>query len=241
MRSKLLLLIALILIGVTAYPVDAGAVESKEGENASNPLAAVNNTDFRWQYFDLDGAYMVTPKLKLKYELHYWNTDVTGKSRSNWESFRLKPIYFLKDGPLGSWKYRLAVGFDWILDFGNEDRGIGSGSDQIAPFVGFAFMSGKGMVLIPLVQHFMEYSGPTVNTTAFRLIALQKLPKQFWVKLDAKVPVDWEHDDAIPATVEVQLGKMFDKQFGAYVDLLAGVGNDRPYDWGAGVGLRVNY
>jgi hypothetical protein len=24
-------------------------------ENASNPLAAVNNTDVRWQYFDLDG------------------------------------------------------------------------------------------------------------------------------------------------------------------------------------------
>ena len=46
-------------------------------ENASNPLAAVSNTDLRAQYFDLDGsdrtdywvdgAYMVTPKLKLKY------------------------------------------------------------------------------------------------------------------------------------------------------------------------------
>jgi hypothetical protein len=49
--------------------------------NASNPLASVNNTDLRWQHFDLggsdrndfyvDGAYMLTPKLKLKYELHY--------------------------------------------------------------------------------------------------------------------------------------------------------------------------
>lgn len=60
-------------------------------ENASNPLAAVNNTDIRLQYFDLDGperwdfwvadgAYMLTPKLKLKYELHYCDTDVTGSS-----------------------------------------------------------------------------------------------------------------------------------------------------------------
>jgi hypothetical protein len=27
-----------------------------EGENASNPLAKVKNTDFRWQHLDLDGA-----------------------------------------------------------------------------------------------------------------------------------------------------------------------------------------
>ena len=64
------------------------------GENASNPLAAVNNTDVRVQYFDLDGperydffvvdgAYMLTPKLKFKYELHYWDTDVTGRSESD--------------------------------------------------------------------------------------------------------------------------------------------------------------
>ena len=76
------------------------------GENASNPLAALSNTDVRLQYFDLegsaerydfwlvDGAYMLTPKLKLKYELHYWDTDVTGSSESDWESLHLKPIYF---------------------------------------------------------------------------------------------------------------------------------------------------
>ena len=43
------------------------------GENASNPLAAVNNTDLRVQYFDLDdadrtdywvdGAYMLIPAM----------------------------------------------------------------------------------------------------------------------------------------------------------------------------------
>ena len=61
-------------------------------ENASNPLAAVTNTDLRAQYFDLDGperrdyyvdgADMLTPNLKLKYELHHWDTDVTGPVRT---------------------------------------------------------------------------------------------------------------------------------------------------------------
>ena len=74
-------------------------------ENASNPLAAVNNTDVRLQYFDLDGsseryelwadgAYMLNPKLKLKYELHYWDTDVIGTRERGLETLHVKPIYF---------------------------------------------------------------------------------------------------------------------------------------------------
>ena len=102
-------------------------------------------------------------------------------------------------------------------------------------------MSEKGLVLVPLVQHFVEYDGPDVNMTAIRLIAIQPLPNKFWGKLDAKVPFDWEHDNAIPATVEVQLGKTFVPGFGACVDGLLGIGGDRPYDWGVGVGVRFNY
>jgi hypothetical protein len=74
-----------------------------------------------------------------------------------------------------------------------------------------------------------------------RLIAIQSLPNNYWAKLDAVIPVDWENDKAIPATIDMQLGKMFSPSFGSYVDLRAGVGTDRPYDWGVGVGIRFNY
>ena len=77
--------------------------------------------------------------------------------------------------------------------------------------------------------------------SAFRLIAIQPLPNKFWGKLDAKIPVDWEHDNAIPASAEVQLGRMFTPSFGIYVDGLFGIGGDRPYDWGVGLGVRFNY
>lgn len=241
---KTLSVYALVLMLVSGISHAYGA------ENASNPLAAVNNTDVRWQYFDLDGperndlwfdgSYMLTPKLKLKYELHYWDTDVTGSSENDWESLHLKPIYFPKQGEWGAWKYKLAIGAEWIVDFGNEDKGIGSGSDQIAPLVGVALVRG-GTVLVPLVQHFVEYDGPDVNQTSFRLIAIQSLPNNFWGKLDAKIPVDWEHDNAIPASFEVQLGKMFTPSFGTYLDGLFGIGGDKPYDWGVGVGMRFNY
>jgi hypothetical protein len=131
---------------------------------------------------------MLAPKLKLKYELHYWDTDVTGSSERDWESLHLKPIYFPKQGQWGAWKYKLAIGGEWIVDFGNEDKGIGSGSDQIAPLVGVALVRG-GTVIVPLVQHYVEYNGPEVNQTSIRLIAIQSLPNNFWGKLDAKIPV----------------------------------------------------
>lgn len=221
------------------------------GENASNPLAAINNTDLRVQFFDLensdrfdyyvDGAYMLTPQLKLKYEIHYWDSDVTGSNENDWESLHLKPIYFPKSwtGDWGTWKYKWAVGGELIVDAGNQDKGIGSGSDQIAPLVGIALTRGD-TVLVPLVQHFVEYSGPDVNQTALRLIAIQSLPSDFWGKLDAKVPLDWENE-TVSAMVEAQIGKMFTPSFGTYVDGLIGIGTDRPYDWGVGVGIRFNY
>ena len=85
-----------------------------------------------------------------------------------------------------------------------------------------------------------EYDGPDVNQTSIRLIAIQSLPNDFWGKLDAKIPLDWEND-IIPATAELQLGKMFTPSFGTYVDGLIGIGSDRPYDWGVGLGVRFNY
>ena len=241
MRSSVTLFVAVAVVPLHCW-----------ADNASNPLAAVNNIDLRAQYFDLggperkdyyvDGAYMVTPKLKLKYELHYWDTDVTGSSESGWESFVLKPIYFPEQwaGQWGGWKYKVAVGGDLIIDFGNEDQGIGSGSDQVAPLIGVS-MARDNTVVVPLLQHFVEFDGPDVNQTSFRLIAIQSLPNKSWGKLDAKVPVDWENDNEIPASLELQLGRMFSKSFGAYLDGLVGVGGDRPYDWGMGAGLRFTF
>ena len=140
---------------------------------------------------------------------------------------------------MGVWKYKLAIGTELTVDFGNEDEGIGSGSDQIAPLVGFAFVKGN-TVLVPIVQHYVEYDGPDVNQTSVRLIAVQSLPNNFWGKLDAKLPFDWENN-AVPASAEVQLGKMFNPSFGVYLDGLFGIGNDRPYEVGVGLGIRLTY
>ncbi len=50
-----------------------------------------------------------------------------------------------------------AIGGDWIVEFDDEDKGIGVGADQIAPLAGVAFSHfTSGLVLIPLAQHFVS-------------------------------------------------------------------------------------
>jgi hypothetical protein len=146
----------------------------------------------------------------------------------------------------------VAAGLEWILEFdapqsqnGCPENTVlcyspGTGSDQIAPLLGLSLVAPGGTVLVPLVQQFWSYNGAKVNMTAVRLIAIQALPKAYWAKLDAAIPFDWEND-LVPASAEVQLGKMFKPSLGAYFDLMAGLGKDKPYDWGYGLGVRFNY
>ncbi len=222
-------------------------------ENASNPLAAVNNTDLRYQYFDqgtsdrqdafIDGAYMIRPDLKFKYALHYNSTDATGTRYRDFEKVSLKLIHFPIQKRINDvWGIRAAVGLEWILDFGDPTKGIGVGSDQLAPFVGFALANSRtGMTIIPLLQHFASYNGPTdVNQTSLRVIALQPFGEGFWAKLDLKLPYDWTNE-SWPASAELQIGRNIRPGLALYGDFLVGLGSDRIYDKALGVGLRFNY
>ena len=243
--------VAALFLGLACLLPTTGAL----AENASNPLAKVKNTDLRYQYFDLDdgrindafidGAFMAHDTLKIKYELHYWETDLSGSSETGLESSTIKAIYFPYETKVEGRPYvgyRVALGLDWIVDLSDDDKeAIGSGSDVLGPFAGIAMAYESGLTFIPLIQYFTEYDGDPVDQIALRVITLQPLPEKKWLKLDAKLPVDRENDNAIPATVEVQLGKTFREGLGAYVDLLAGVGSDRPYNWGLGAGVRFSY
>jgi len=259
---SLLGILIIALIPATASAQEAGDEDSFDldgpelsgsSENASNPLAAVNNTDLRWQYSDLttnearlndyfiDGAVMLNPKLKLKYELHYWDTNISGSSQSDWESALVKLIYFPRQGVFsGGTKYRVAVGIDYIHDLGDLTKGIGFGADQVGPFAGLALSLESGLTVIPLLQHFTSISGVDINITAVRLIALQSFRTAWWWKIDAKIPYDWENK-TVPAEAEFQLGKNISDGVALYADGRFGLGSDRLYDWGLGLGLRFNY
>jgi hypothetical protein len=72
------------------------------------------------------------------------------------------------------------------------------------------------------------------------LIALQSFKTTWWLKADAKVPYDWENE-TVPATAEFQLGNNISNSKAVYVEGLIGLGSDRLYDWGVGLGFRFKY
>jgi len=227
--------------------------KSGSGADASNPLSSASNLDLRVEYFDLDGSsyrldlntkgsVVVHPRIKFSFETHYWITEVTGNSENDMETVRLKPIFFLHDAVLdNSWKMRVAAGFEWIIDFDNTNRGIGSGADQLAPLFGLAFNnSDTGLTLIPLVQHFESYDGNDVSNTTFRFILLQPMPESTWVRVDIKAPFDWENNTE-PLSAELELGKMITSSWGVYLTTQVGIGDDRPFDWSLGPAVRFRF
>jgi len=146
------------------------------GAAGSNPLSSVNKIDLTWNYTDSDsgetndfaveGSFMISPKVKLLYEVHYLETNITGTSENDWSSVNIKPVYFIKDAKINEdWAMRMAAGVELIIDFDNSAKGIGTGSDQIAPLFGFAFSRpASGTVLIPLIQHFTSLRATGVNS-----------------------------------------------------------------------------
>ena len=236
---------------LTILIVPVGAVCAAEAENASNPLAKASNTDIRWQRLEgsgfsindlfVDGAFMATDNLKIKYELHYWDLDAGSSGENGLSSAVVKGIYFPFEGKNENFGYRIAMGVDWVVDLADEGSALGVGADQLAPFFGVALASSKGTSLIPLIQHFVSYNGEDISTTALRVIGMQPLPKNMWLKLDAKMSIEWKNSNAMPSSAEVQIGKNVNQRISIYTDLLAGIGHDRLYDWGVGVGLRFKY
>ncbi len=224
---------------------------------ASDPTAAVNFQDLRFRYLDLggskfrrwyntEGAYMVTPKLKIINELHYWDTDLSGTTESNLESVRIKAIYLTRGPSIGKVRSRWVFGLEWIKELGDASEGTSAGSDQLAPFTGFGWQLSPNTTLITLVQYFGSYEEESgveeVSRTGPRVIYLHSIPsRKMWFRLDDKFVIDHKAGAATSNTLEIQIGKMLSPKFGVYVDALYQTGGFQQYDWGIGLGVRYMY
>lgn len=261
-RSRLFIFALLVGIGQVSHlhAQEGDAEASAGGANASDPTAAVNFNDIRYQTFDLygdasdrerdqlslEGAYVFSPEHKVTYELNYWDTDVTGSDESGLESLRGKYIN-LKPGMLsGGLKYRRALGVELIKDLGDVDDGIGGGTDQIAPLFGYGWLPNERNFVITLIQYFHsidEDSGvDKVRKTGPRLIWIYKIPSiKGWFKLDNKFSIDHENDDKSSNTMELQVGTMLSPTIGLYFDYLTNNAGVRSYDDGYGINLRMMY
>ena len=88
---------------------------------------------------------------------------------------------------------------EWIKDFGRFTDGTGTGTDQIAPLLGVAWLREQTFI-VTLVQYFNSYStesaAPDVEVTGPRVIFIQRIPAiRGWLKIDNKFSIDHEDDD----------------------------------------------
>jgi len=258
MRKLTTLRLSLFLIctAATFSFVHSSVAEEAGGAAAADPTASVNNQDFQFQYYNLGngkvrrrytttGSYMLTPKFKLINELNFWDTNSKGH-HSDLESFHLKGIYITKGPTIGKVRGRFAIGAEWIKELGEFKYGTSGGTDQIAPLTGIGWSLSKRITVITLVQHWESYReerGVTrTSMTGPRIIYIQALPKiNGWLKIDEKFSINHESDNDTSNILEVQLGKMFTKKHGAYIEGLFNTGGTDQYDWGVGVGMRLMY
>jgi hypothetical protein len=238
-----------------------GPFTATYAENASDPTAALNYTDVKAQFFDtgdlsplgddrdryaIEGAYMLSPKDKITYEVNYWDTDISGKSESDFESVKAKYINITPHALDNGLKYRLAIGAEVIADLGDYDKGIGTGTSQIAPLIGAGWSLGDTDTLITLVQYFHSIDeddgAPKIRTTGPRLIWIHSFPKyKAWLKLDDKFSINHENSGSTGNVIEVQLGKFVAPGIGVYLEYLTASGSESIYDDGFGIGVRKMY
>jgi hypothetical protein len=232
-------------------------------ENASDPTAALNFTDVKLQFYDTDdlsplgderdryaieGAYIFDPLNKVTYELNYWDTDVTGRSESGFESIKAKYIHLTPGMLDNGLKFRFALGAEVVVDLGDFEKGIGSGTTQIAPLIGAGWVMSPKDTVITLAQYFHsidEDSGAEkVRVTGPRVIWIHSFPKyKAWLKVDDKFSINHENGDATGKVIEVQLGKFVTPTFAVFAELFSGSGSgsESSYDNGVGVGMRLMY
>jgi len=222
-------------------------------ENASNPLSIVNYTDVRYQHHTgdiedvnrlfIEGALVATPRLKIIYDLSYSQTDRSGEDEADFETLGISPVYFGFDGKLSEkWYFRSNFGFDWTYDFGNDDKGIGSGADTIGPRIGIGLANLESEVTAGVIlQHTQSYNGNSdIEATTLSITTVRQFRKAGWISSNVVVIRDWEYN-AWRSSFSFQAGYGFDNGKAIYVNGMAGIGRDRLFDVGAGLGLRFYY
>jgi hypothetical protein len=128
-----------------------------------------------------------------------------------------------------------------------EDPMFGQGKTILGPLVYAAFdLPGYDSVFFPNVQHYFSVGGKDdradVSFTIFKPNVLTRWSNGVYTFLEPQFTVDWERDAKVGLTVELELGKLLDKNTAAWARPGVGVINrselPQVYVWNLEVGMR---
>jgi hypothetical protein len=157
----------------------------------------------------------------------------------------------------------ISIKYNWLADV-NAQRGLlfsaeltvdsanknvlGRGKWIIAPAFTYAMFPAKDVIFAPTYQHNISFTGDSdrrdVNESVIDLyLVLTAADKKSWWIVDPTIGIDWENDQKVPVTLEVEYGRNIGTLWGGalnfYVRPGVGIGQDRPYDWNVEFGVTV--
>jgi len=182
-------------------------------------------------------------KMNLRLTVPLVATDRAGDGDFGLGDIGLRYNWLAQADKKGAW----LLGTELFADSATKDV-LGRGKWIVAPIVTKAFFLTKDLIFAPTYQHNISFAGDSdrkrVNESVLDFyFVMTAEDKRSWFIADPTVVVDWENETNIPATLEVEYGRVVGSLFGGaaslYVRPGVGIGQDRPYDWNIEIGLKV--
>jgi hypothetical protein len=181
--------------------------------------------------------------MNLRFKLPLLHSDVSGSSETGIGDFSVR-YNWLADI---TQSYGLLVGAELLADTATDDS-LGRGKWVISPLATYAIFLNSNMIFAPTYQHNLSFAGDDarndVNESVFDFYFVYTADdKESWVTVDPALVIDWENNEAIPFSIEVQYGRKLGTLWGGAVNGFIqpgiGIGQDRAIDWNIEVGISI--
>jgi len=253
LRSACCLLLGIALpTGAQTQPTAPSAAEA----TLKRPTDFRSRVELRNEYQDLEGdgyrnlviprfEYAVKPSLALRLETPYvvYDPGGSGAERVSGQGDLLARIAWRA---LQRDRFALIVGTEAIFDTADDEM-LGFGKQILAPFAYAAIdLPERDSVFFPNFQHYFSVAGDDdrsdVSYSTIKPNLLTRWPQGIYTFLEPQFTIDWERDAKTGLTVELEVGKILQRNLAAWARPGIGVINrsELPfvYEWNFEVGAR---
>ena len=257
-RSKFSLRIVFLIALCIAQPLYA---QSQPAAPSATEAVLKRPTDFRTrmeirnEYQNLDGDgyrniivprfdYAVSSSFALRLETPYMIYDAgAGAERVSGQSDLLARAVWR---PIQREGFALLVATDVIFDTAADAR-LGFGKTILAPHMFAAIdLPEYDSVFFPNIQHYFSVAGDAdrkdVSFTTLKPNLLTRWPDKVYTFLEPQFTIDWERNDKVGLTVELEVGKILSSNIAAWIRPGIGVINKyelpQVYNWNLELGMR---
>lgn len=198
-------------------------------------------------YFNITSLQYIQPfadaKMNLRVKVPLAWTDAQGDGETGLGDIQLRYNWL----SYADTKQAVLLGAELTADSASEDV-LGRGKWIISPLVTYAMFLNKNVIFAPTYQHNLSFAGDgdrgDVNESVLDFYLVMTADnKKSWVTIDPTLGIDWENDERMPFSVEVELGRNIGTLLGgalnAYLRPGIGIGQDRAYDWNIEIGFTI--